>query len=124
MVLKKIGKNRHAIGKKRWLFSIGNGAEIQPLGHCMADKALSRLGRSSCSHVLLLRKYVEASRYSLLGQCSVKAAFLCHLIHTYYHNSNLIWRTVSHGMDEVIPSDHPRREASRVIQWYCLIHET
>ena len=27
-------------------------------------------------------------------------------------------------MDEVIPSDHSRREASRVIQWYGLIHET
>ena len=26
-------------------------------------------------------------------------------------------------MDEVIPSDHPRRVASRVIQWYGLIHE-
>ena len=26
-----IGKIRHGIGKKRWLFSIGNGAEIQPL---------------------------------------------------------------------------------------------
>ena len=27
-------------------------------------------------------------------------------------------------MDEVIPSDHPRRVASRVIEWYGLIHET
>ena len=31
------------------------------------------------------------------------------LIHTHYHNSNLIWRTVSRRVDEVIPSDHPRR---------------
>ena len=46
------------------------------------------------------------------------------LIHTHYYNSNLIWRTVSRRVDEVIPSDHPRREASRVIQWYGLIHET
>ena len=45
-------------------------------------------------------------------------------IHTYYHNSNLIWRTVSRRVDEVIPSDHPRRVASRVIQWYGIIHET
>ena len=45
-------------------------------------------------------------------------------IHTHYHNSNLIWRTVSRWVDEVIPSDHPRRIASRVIQWYGLIHET
>ena len=29
-------------------------------------------------------------------------------IHTHYHNSNLIWRTVSRQMDEVIPSDHPK----------------
>ena len=46
------------------------------------------------------------------------------MIHTPYHNSNLIWRTVSRRVDEVIPSDHPRRVASRVIQWYGLIHET
>ena len=35
-------------------------------------------------------------------------------------NSNLIWRTVSNRVDEVIPSDHQRRIASRVIQWYGL----
>ena len=44
--------------------------------------------------------------------------------YTHYHNSNLIWRTVSRRVDGVIPSDHPRRAASRVIQWYGLIHET
>ena len=27
---------------------------------------------------------------------------------THYHNSNWIWRTVSHRVDEVITSDHPR----------------
>ena len=36
-------------------------------------------------------------------------------INTYYHNSNLIWRTVSRRVGEVIPSDHPRRVTSRVI---------
>ena len=45
-------------------------------------------------------------------------------IYTHYHNSNLIWRTVSRRVDEVILSDHPRRIASRVIQWYGLIHKT
>ena len=30
-------------------------------------------------------------------------------INTHYHNSNLIWRTVSRRVDEVIQSDHPRR---------------
>ena len=45
-------------------------------------------------------------------------------INTHYHKSNLIWRTVSRRVDEVIPSDHPRRVASRVIQWCGLIHET
>ena len=39
------------------------------------------------------------------------------VINTHYYNSNLIWRTVSRRVDEVIPSDHPRRVASRVIQW-------
>ena len=46
------------------------------------------------------------------------------LIHAHYHNSNLIWRTVSRRVDEVISSNHPRRIASRVIQWYGVIHET
>ena len=46
------------------------------------------------------------------------------MLYTHYHNCNLIWRTVSHQVDEVIPSDHPRHVASRVIQWYGLIHET
>ena len=46
------------------------------------------------------------------------------MVDTHYYNSNLIWRTVSRRVDEVIPSDHPRREASRAIQWYGLIHET
>ena len=35
-------------------------------------------------------------------------------IYAHYYNSNLIWRTVSRHVDEVIPSD-PR---------YGLIHET
>ena len=46
------------------------------------------------------------------------------MVYTHYHNGNLIWRTVSRRVDEVIPSDHPRRVASRVIQWYGPIHET
>ena len=44
-------------------------------------------------------------------------------IHTHYHNSNLILRTVSRRENEIIPSDYPRRVASRVIQWYGLIHK-
>ena len=46
------------------------------------------------------------------------------IVHTHYHNSDLIWRTVSRRVDEVIPSDHPRRVAARVIKWYGIIHET
>ena len=46
------------------------------------------------------------------------------MIYTRYYNSYLIWRTVSRRVDEVISLDHKRREASRVIQWYGLIHET
>ena len=45
-------------------------------------------------------------------------------VHTHYYNSDLIWRTVSHRVDEVIPSDHPKCEALRMIQWYGLIHKT
>ena len=33
-------------------------------------------------------------------------------------NSNLIWLTVSCRVDEVIPSGHPGREASKGIQYY------
>ena len=32
------------------------------------------------------------------------------MIDSIYHNSNLIWRPVSRRVDEVIPSDHPRRD--------------
>ena len=46
------------------------------------------------------------------------------VINTHYHNSNLNWRTVSCRVDEGIPLVHPRRIASRVIQWYGHIHET
>ena len=46
------------------------------------------------------------------------------MINTHYHNRNLIWRTVSRRVDEIKPSDHPRRVASSVIQWFGLIHET
>ena len=38
----------------------------------------------------------------------------CSMIHTHYHNSNLIWRTVSRRVDEVIPSDYPRSVSRRV----------
>ena len=30
------------------------------------------------------------------------------MIYTHYHNRNLIWRTVSRRVEEVIPWDHPR----------------
>ena len=47
--------------------------------------------------------------------------WFCQAIHTHYYNSS--WRTVSRRVDEVVPSDHPRREASRVIRWNDLIHK-
>ena len=53
-----------------------------------------------------------------------KIIFSQKLTNTHYHNNNLIWCTVSHWVDEVIPSDHPRRVASRVIQGHGLIHKT
>ena len=33
----------------------------------------------------------------------------------------MIWRTVLHLIDEIIPLDHPQRFASQVIRWYDLI---
>ena len=36
-------------------------------------------------------------------------------VYTHYYNSNLIWGTVSHRVDELISSDHTRRKASRAI---------
>ena len=68
--------------------------------------------------------------YQAMEQLQVEKSFvdhivyMCHIGYTHYHNSNLIWRTVYCRVDEVIPSDHPRRVASMVIQWYGLIHET
>ena len=41
-------------------------------------------------------------------------------IHTHYYTGNLICPTVSHRVDEVIPSDHLRCQASRIIKWYGL----
>ena len=49
-------------------------------------------------------------------KCQGKYYKLFSCVLTHYHDSNLIWRTVSRRVDEVIPSDHPRRVASRVIQ--------
>ena len=46
------------------------------------------------------------------------------VIRTHYFNNNLILRTVSRRVYKVISSDLPRREPSKVIQWYGLIHET
>ena len=53
-----------------------------------------------------------------------KQQLMYNTINTHYYNSNLIWCTVSQRVDEVIPLDQPRREASRVIHWYGLIQET
>ena len=39
------------------------------------------------------------------------------LVNTHYYNSNLIWRTVSRRVDEVIPLDNLRHKALRVIPW-------
>ena len=36
---------------------------------------------------------------------------------THYYNSNLIWRTVSRRVGEVIPSDHPRRNEGDPMVW-------
>ena len=40
---------------------------------------------------------------AFLYSLSIVLLILSHLIHTHYHNSNLIWRTVSRRVDEVIP---------------------
>ena len=52
-----------------------------------------------------------AKALARLDECAgaSEPALLAYTINTHYHNSNLIWRTVSRRDDEVIPSDHPRR---------------
>ena len=60
----------------------------------------------------------------IVGKPNFSDQFKKILVNTHYHNSNLIWRTVSRRVDVVIPLDHPRRVASRAIQWYGLIHDT
>ena len=86
-----------------------------------------------CSFSIHLYSTVDVLKFSTLvafqkgldKQCRPSSLIRVLLtVHTHYHNSNLIWPTVSHRVDEVIPSADPRRVASRVIQWYGLIHET
>ena len=61
----------------------------------------------------------------MVSYCFRKCKLFKHRkVYIHYHNSNLIWRTVSRRVDEVIPSDHPRHVAPRMIQWYGLILET
>ena len=72
------------------------------------------------SNLLWSRFFVVKS----LNFINMYAALLWKSLHTHYYNSNLIWRTVSRRVDEVIPSDHQRREASSVIQRYDLIRDT
>ena len=49
--------------------------------------------------------FINISLTLIIGPRVVQS--ICYLIDTHYHNSNLIWRTVSRQVDEVIPSDHP-----------------
>ena len=74
--------------------------------------------------VSLLTSVLNAQTAITGGDFRACRAILLSYGYTHYHNSNLIWRTVSRQVDEVISSDHPRRVASRVIIWYGLIHET
>ena len=86
----------------------------------------------SCHTIVARRDYVQyltvSKSYSDNWTCSLTEQnttlknLYYGLIYTHYHNSKLIWRTVSRRVGEVTPSDHPRRVASRVIQWYGLIH--
>ena len=69
------------------------------------------------------KKSLQETSYAFFCMFFYQMTSSLGVIYTYYHNSNLIWRTVSCLLDEVIPSDHPRREAPRVIQWYDLIQE-
>ena len=52
------------------------------------------------------------------GVCHINKQYVPGGIYTHYYNSNLIWRTVSRRVEEVIPSDHTRREdSSKVVSF-------
>ena len=57
--------------------------------------------------MILVSKFMVHKAFS--DKAYLSLGLLSPLIHTHYYNSNLIWHTVSHRVDEVIPSDHPRR---------------
>ena len=54
------------------------------------------------------------SNSEMFGNVDGRKTDTGHLSHTHYYNSNLIWRTVSCRVDEVI-QEHMRYFASQVI---------
>ena len=61
----------------------------------------------------LFQGLVQVFENFLVPQIGISDVF-AHMRTTHYYNSNLIWRTLSCRVDEIIPSDQSRREASRV----------
>ena len=70
-----------------------------------------------------MTEITDAYTYNRSSPINLSLRNLKKMLNTHYRNCNLIWRTVSRRVDEVIPTDHRRRVASRVIQWYGLIHK-
>ena len=96
-------------------------ATVQGIG--LQSVLLTLSGHTHFEQILQLVAISQLTTSQFPGIMLIQYMYLM-MINTRYHNSNLIWRTVSRRVDEVIPSDHLRRVASRVIQWYGLIHET
>ena len=71
------------------------------------EKLHSLKTTDSVSLSVFIRINGKCNTISKYGEkfCQLHALY----VHTYYYNTNLIWRTVSRLMDKVIPLDHPRR---------------
>ena len=63
-----IGKIRHGIGEKRWLFSIGNGAEIRPLEMCRESPERGTLAKNTDPDENLIYVVFHQGLHCLLRQ--------------------------------------------------------
>ena len=63
---------------------------------------------------------MESKHCVIKGVPGTALYVLLNTIYTDYYDStsNLIWLSVSHGVDEVIPLDHPRRRKQTVQKLY------
>ena len=66
---------------------------------------------------------LEPAAFSLESSTLPLSHYICTtniICNTHYYDRNLIWLSVAHGVDEVIPLDHPRCRKQTVQKLYHL----